>query len=338
MSRHHARLVRAGDTVTIEDAGSTNGTEVNGRHPAGPHELHHGDLVRLGPLELSYLGPRERPLPRTTHRRGRVRIWRAVLVGGLANLLLLAVGVVVQFATDWTGIGPWLAAPLTGMAAALVQILKDALTKVPEPAPPGEAAPGGGGPPAPRVEPVGAHTTAPMGFEVRHRRGGLPVVVAAIVTVLVLGVGGVAVAYGVATVSGWITGNQVGVDRLVGGPVAVDSGGIVTTVTAVEHTADFTRVELSVRNDLANTVTLPVYRNASLSAADGTTLDADAFRSSWGETLAPGQLRSGVIVFGGHLPDAGTTATLTFATVFEQGFSGPSSIAVGGLGIAPLGP
>ncbi len=55
-------------------------------------------------------------------RRGRVRLGRVVLVGALANLVLLVAAVVIEFATDWTGIGPWLAAPLLGMVAALVDV------------------------------------------------------------------------------------------------------------------------------------------------------------------------------------------------------------------------
>ncbi|WP_165308336.1 hypothetical protein, partial [Agromyces binzhouensis] len=51
-------------------------------------------------------------------------------------------------------------------------------------------------------QPVGSDGTAPMGFEVPRRTRGLPVSVAAIVTVLVLGVGGAALAFGVATLSG----------------------------------------------------------------------------------------------------------------------------------------
>ncbi|WP_353815895.1 FHA domain-containing protein [Agromyces sp. SYSU T00266] len=216
VSRRHARLVRTGDTVTIEDAGSTNGTSVNGEAAAGPHELHHGDRVTLGSLELSYLGPRERPVPGVVHRRGRVRIGRAVVVGALVNLLLLGVVVVVQLTTGLTGVAPWIAAPLTGMAAALVQLTKDAVTRVPEPPPmptgevPGAVvSPLGQGAPSAdaRPAPTGSHATAPMGFEVPRRSRGLPVYVAAIVTVLVLGVGGVAVAFGVATLTGLVTGD-----------------------------------------------------------------------------------------------------------------------------------
>ncbi|GAA1060677.1 hypothetical protein GCM10009573_21040 [Agromyces bracchium] len=215
MSRRHARIVRTGDTVTIEDAGSTNGTSVNGTEAGLPHELHHGDLVRLGSVELSYLSPRERPVPGVALRRGRVRIGRAVIVGGLVTLMLLGVGVVVQVATGLTGIAPWIAAPLTGMAAALAQLAKDALRRTPEPPParvvggvPGAVVAPRDPASAPETGSAASATTAPMGFEVPKRSRGLPVLVAAIVTVLVLGIGGAALAFGVATLTEAFTGDR----------------------------------------------------------------------------------------------------------------------------------
>ena len=159
--------------------------------------------------------------------------------------------------------------------------------------------------------------------------------VAVLVSVLLIGGGGIAIAYGVATATAFITGNQTGTDRLAG-EVTVEDQGVSTTVHRVEHTQDFTRVELTVVNGLANTITLPVFGNATLSAADGTSLGGDPFRSSWNQTIAPGQTRRGTLVFPGHLDPAGTTATLSFATVFEQGFDGPSSIVVGDLVLAPV--
>ena len=263
-------------------------------------------------------------------RRGRVRLGRVVFVGALANLVLLVAAVVIEFATDWTGIGPWLAAPLLGMVAALVDVARQAATREPEPA---------------VRAPSSAPGTAPTGVDGRPSPGsGRPSpapeapcsrVVAVVVSVLLIGGGGIAIAYGVATATAFITGNQTGTERLVG-EVTVDDQGVSTTVHRVEHTQDFTRVELTVVNGLANTITLPVFGNATLSAADGTSLGGDPFRSSWNETIAPGQVRRGTLVFPGHLDPAGTTATLSFATVFEQGFDGPSSIVVEGLVLAPV--
>ena len=253
-----------------------------------------------------------------------------MLVGALANLVLLVAAVVIEFATDWTGIGPWLAAPLLGMVAALVDVARQAATREPEPV---VQAPS----PAPGTVPGadGRPSAAVPAGPVPRRKRRVPVVVAVVVSVLLIGGGGIAIAYGVATATAFITGNQTGTDRLVG-EVTVDDQGVSTTVHRVEHTQDFTRVELTVVNGLANTITLPVFGNATLSAADGTSLGGDPFRSSWNETIAPGQARRGTLVFPGHLDPAGTTATLSFATVFEQGFDGPSSIVVEGLVLAPV--
>ena len=47
-SRHHLRLQRAADTVTVEDLGSTNGTFINGKRVSGATTLQNGDMVGLG--------------------------------------------------------------------------------------------------------------------------------------------------------------------------------------------------------------------------------------------------------------------------------------------------
>ncbi len=47
-SRHHLRLMRSGDTLTIEDLGSTNGTFVNGKRVSGVTPLQNGDMIGLG--------------------------------------------------------------------------------------------------------------------------------------------------------------------------------------------------------------------------------------------------------------------------------------------------
>lgn len=360
VSRRHAMLTSDGAGLTLEDTGSTNGTQVNGDPLWQERRLADGDEVRLGamafrvemlpgsaPVAPAAPAAAGAPTPSPSaqpaqpvqpaqpaqpapppHRR--VRLGRVVLVGAIANLVLLAAAVVIEFATDWTGIGPWLAAPLLGMVAALVDVGKQAATREPAPAPaqPGAVAPAPGAPTAPRPQ------GAPTGPVQRPRRR-VPVFVAVVVAVLLIGGGGIAIAYGVATVTAFITGNQTGVERLTA-EVSVDDQGVTTTVHRVEHTQDFTRVELTVVNGLANTITLPVFNNAALASADGTTLGADPFRSSWNDTIPPGQTRRGTLVFPGHLDPAGTTATLSFATVFEQGFDGPASIVVEGLVLAPV--
>ena len=66
-SRHHLRLTRSGDTMTIEDLGSTNGTFVNGKRVSGITPLQNGDMIGLGEtvtLALeAYSSPTPPPMP-----------------------------------------------------------------------------------------------------------------------------------------------------------------------------------------------------------------------------------------------------------------------------------
>jgi hypothetical protein len=54
-SARHARLVRQGGAVVLEDMGSTNGTYLNEELLSGPQPLHPGDRVRIGDSEFTYL-------------------------------------------------------------------------------------------------------------------------------------------------------------------------------------------------------------------------------------------------------------------------------------------
>ena len=52
VSRRHARVVRRGDQITVEDLGSRNGTLVNGAPiTQGPRRLTAGDVIRVGPAQ-----------------------------------------------------------------------------------------------------------------------------------------------------------------------------------------------------------------------------------------------------------------------------------------------
>ena len=57
VSRVHAVLERFGDTWTVRDLGSRNGTFVNGGRIIGEHALHPGDEILLGRLRLLFHGP-----------------------------------------------------------------------------------------------------------------------------------------------------------------------------------------------------------------------------------------------------------------------------------------
>jgi pSer/pThr/pTyr-binding forkhead associated (FHA) protein len=56
VSRVHAVLERFGDTWTVRDLGSRNGTFVNGARIIGEHALHPGDEILLGRLRLVFRG------------------------------------------------------------------------------------------------------------------------------------------------------------------------------------------------------------------------------------------------------------------------------------------
>jgi hypothetical protein len=53
-SSSHARLLRQGSVVVIEDLGSTNGTYLNEELLQGPQPLHPGDRIRIGDSEFTY--------------------------------------------------------------------------------------------------------------------------------------------------------------------------------------------------------------------------------------------------------------------------------------------
>jgi hypothetical protein len=53
-SSRHARLLRQGPVVVIEDLGSTNGTYLNEELLEGPQPLHQGDRIRIGDSEFTF--------------------------------------------------------------------------------------------------------------------------------------------------------------------------------------------------------------------------------------------------------------------------------------------
>jgi hypothetical protein len=53
-SSRHARLVRQGSIIVIEDLGSTNGTYLTEELLQGPQPLHSGDRIRNGDSEFSF--------------------------------------------------------------------------------------------------------------------------------------------------------------------------------------------------------------------------------------------------------------------------------------------
>src|SRR5262249_44685486 len=53
ISWQHARLMRRGETITVEDLGSTNGTYVNGQRISGLVTVKPGDVIGLGSYTLT---------------------------------------------------------------------------------------------------------------------------------------------------------------------------------------------------------------------------------------------------------------------------------------------
>jgi hypothetical protein len=53
-SSHHARVVAQGDTIVLEDLGSTNGTYLNNERLTGPRPLRVGDKIRIGNSEFTF--------------------------------------------------------------------------------------------------------------------------------------------------------------------------------------------------------------------------------------------------------------------------------------------
>ncbi len=58
ISNHHARLSWSGESATIEDAGSTNGTHVNGARISRRTTLQPGDVAQIGPFVVQVHAPR----------------------------------------------------------------------------------------------------------------------------------------------------------------------------------------------------------------------------------------------------------------------------------------
>jgi pSer/pThr/pTyr-binding forkhead associated (FHA) protein len=54
VSRRHARILKQGGMVVVEDMGSINGTFINGKRldPYLPEVLNDGDILQLGKLKI----------------------------------------------------------------------------------------------------------------------------------------------------------------------------------------------------------------------------------------------------------------------------------------------
>jgi hypothetical protein len=242
---------------------------------------------------------------------------RVAAVAAVCWAVPLAANAVAAFLTDWTGLGAWLIAPALGLLGAVVTAL---IEKSPSPA----------FPPPPPPPPSGRDG----GRRARRPAGPGPTAAGVLAVVLVVLVVGVGVALGVRFVVGYITGDETGTQVLVQ-PATGGTAGLSATVDGVEYTDHFTRVSLVATNGGGASVSLPLFGYCVFSGSDGTTLQADPFRSDWADSLPPGGRQRGVVVFPGHLPDAVAQASLSFTTVFGPG--GGDAMTVGPLILSPVG-
>jgi hypothetical protein len=308
VSRQHARLTYSGGVWSIADYGSRNGTRVNGQQLTTSRRLQDNDRIHIGQAVLTFHGPAAaaQPGPQTAAPSatpaaagsgGRVRLVKIMIIAGLVEGIGLAANSVAAFVADHAG-GPvrWLAPPGLALITAMVVAVVQAVSK----------------------EPAASSTSTTRTATTAGRRRGTPAAAAILVVLVVVGIGGFAAAAGVQYAAGYITGKESGEDRLVR-EVSKSGSGLVLTVEQVVHTSHFTRLEVTVRNTTDSAIGLPLFGYCTLSASDGTTLEADSFRSHWTEQIPPGPLQRATITFPGHLPANQTTASLSFSQVFSLG-------------------
>ncbi len=247
----------------------------------------------------------------------RVKTGLTLTLGLLTGALGLAGNAVAAVVAKASGSYAWLGVPVAAVGVSVITAFATAHTEHLWPEP---------------TEDRSADGTPTIPVEPRPR--GLRLTTALVAVFLVIGAGGLAMTLGTRYVVGILTGSEAGVNLLVT-PVTSASKGLELVVDKFEDTPHYTRVTLTVHNTVGNPLSLPLYGNCVVVGSDGTTMEADAFRSHWSETVASGSRQRGTIVFGGHLPSPVTEASLAFATVYEQGFAGPDSIRVDGIMLRP---
>jgi hypothetical protein len=245
----------------------------------------------------------------------KVAVGKTLSIAAVCAIIPLIGNVVASFLTTWTGVGSWLVVPVVGVVVAMITALIQAYSSAPadeHPRPPDRYPPYQVPPyqvPPYQVPPYQAYPGS-------SRR--TPLWRALLITFLVIGVGGLAATEGIRYAVGYITGNEPGTSRLAE-QASGSSGGLTLTVESVTYTAHFTQVGVAARNQTEEALSLPLFDNCVFAGSEGTTLQADPFRSRWSETLAPGSLQRGVIIFSGHLPAQVLQASLSFSTIFGPG-------------------
>jgi hypothetical protein len=247
----------------------------------------------------------------------QVSIGQPLRIGALSGAIVLLANVAVSLAIDSNDLSRWLIVPAVGVGAAAIAVVM-------------------AGPPERDLTPIEQAIVGVPDKRMLRAPRVPPVSVAGalVVTLIVIGGGGLLVSgaarYGMA----WFTGNEHGPNRLVS-PVTSRVGGLSLTVSRIEQTPHFTRVTVIVRNRSTALVSMPIDGgNCELIAGDGTTREAQAFRSEWNESLSQGAVRTGVVIFGGHLPANAVRARIAFAHLFG-GDATPETIVVPHLKLLP---
>ncbi len=260
-------------------------------------------------------GPeRRRPAPAAPRKKG---LGAALLFAAAINVVGLIGNSLTAFLTELTPTWTWFVTPAMGLAVALGGEALDYLKDKGQPAPkrpkpqyrpsmrvqparparplrPGHPDTHGG----PR--PGNAHPSRPVKAAPRS----LPAIATVLAILLLLGGGGWLLAAGASYAVGYFSGNEDGTQRLAR-QVVTEAQGVTVTVLGIQSTAHFTRVEIHVRNGTTSSMSLPLFHNAILTGPDGTTFDADAFRSTWQPDIPPGGQRKGTINFENQLPESG---------------------------------
>jgi hypothetical protein len=364
VSRRHAILTWLDGRTILDDQDSRNGTWVNGHAITSPTELTDGDEVQIGQVRLRFIertydgggAPQgaagtpggRRPAPSAARKKG---LGMALLFAAAINVVGLIGNSLTAFLTELTPTWTWFVTPAVGLAVALGGEALDYLKDKAQPAPKRPKTPYR---PSMRVQPArparplrpgypdthgeipgNAHPSYPVEAAPRAAPRSRPVIATVLATLLLLGGGGWLLAGAASYAVGYFSGNEEGTQRLAR-QVVTEAQGVTVTVLGIQSTAHFTRVEIHVRNGTTSSMSLPLFHNAILTGPDGTTFDADSFRSTWQPDIPPGGQRKGTINFENQLPESGGTVSLSFVTVFMQGFDGPRSITVPDIPLMPV--
>ncbi|MQA24157.1 MAG: hypothetical protein GEU94_01510 [Micromonosporaceae bacterium] len=237
---------------------------------------------------------------------------QAMLIAMVVEVVGMALTMAANFVTDsaaqtWQFVlVPSLALVIVGAKAGITAMIKSTGERQQQPEIPGQQPGPGWRQPRPGWQ-------QPERPQPRPRRVGIPLAAGLLVLLVFCGGGGLAAMYGVGYGYGWVTGNEDGENWLVA-RASGETGPLTLTVREVTVTRHFTKVAVTAKHSNDMSISLSLYQNCRLVAANGRTLEPDNLRSDWSEDVAPGVAQAGVITFPGRLPEG--AATLSFARVW----------------------